>query len=111
MTKDKQQAAIESNASFGPIEFDYYPVGAGGEWFAKWLPGYPAPSQGYKIHVSARLEDAEIVARAVLPVLRRLRVALRWSGTWIVTGDRSPRRSGASSSRSTPRTLPMRNGC
>ncbi|MDG4550202.1 MAG: hypothetical protein P9F19_12320 [Candidatus Contendobacter sp.] len=75
MTKDKQQAAIESNASFGPIEFDYYPVGAGGEWFAKWLPGYPAPSQGYKIHVSARLEDAEIVARAVLPVLRRLRVA------------------------------------
>ena len=39
------------------------------------MPGYPAPDQGYKIHVSARAEDAEIVACSVLPVLRRLRVA------------------------------------
>ena len=66
---------IESNASFGPIEFDYYPIGPGSDWFTKWMPGYPAPDQGYKIHVSARAEDAEIVARSVLPVLRRLRVA------------------------------------
>lgn len=66
---------IESNDSFGPIEFDYYPIGAGSDWFTKWMPGYPAPRQGYKIHISARAEDAEIVARSVLPHLRRLRVA------------------------------------
>lgn len=66
---------IESNASFGPIEFNYYPIGAGSDWFTKWMPGYPAPRQGYKIHISARAEDAEIVARSVLPRLRRLRVA------------------------------------
>lgn len=66
---------IESNASFGPVEFDYYPIGSGSHWFAKWIPGYPAPRQGYKIHVSARAEDAEIVVRSVLPVLRGLRVA------------------------------------
>lgn len=75
MTKNQQQRVIESNTSFGPIEFDYYPVGSGSDWFAKWLPGYPAPRQGYKIHISAHPEDAEIVARSVLPVLRRLRVA------------------------------------
>lgn len=66
---------IESNASFGPIEFNYYPIGAGSDWFTKWMPGYPAPRQGYKIHISARAEDAEIVARSVLPRLRQLRVA------------------------------------
>jgi hypothetical protein len=66
---------IESNASFGPIEFNYYPIGAGSDWFAKWMPGYPAPRQGYKIHISARAGDAEIVARSVLPRLRQLRVA------------------------------------
>ena len=66
---------IESNASFGPIEFNYYSIGAGSDWFAKWMPGYPAPRQGYKIHISARAEDAEIVARSVLPRLRQLRVA------------------------------------
>ena len=66
---------IESNTSFGPIEFNYYPVGSGSDWFTKWLPGYPAPRQGYKIHISARAEDAEIVARTVLPHLRHLRVA------------------------------------
>lgn len=75
MSRDNQQRAIESNASFGPIELSYYSVGPGSEWFAKWLPGYPAPRQGYKMHISARPEDAEIVARSVLPVLRRLRVA------------------------------------
>lgn len=66
---------IESNASFGPIEFNYYPVGSGRDGFTQWLPGYPAPRQGYKIHISARAEDAEIVARSVLPRLRHLQVA------------------------------------
>lgn len=69
------QNKIESNASFGPIELDYYPIPPGGDWFAKWLPGYPAPNQGYKLHISVLAEDAEIVARSVLPVLRRLRIA------------------------------------
>ncbi len=66
---------IESNASFGPIEFGYYPIGSGSDWFTKWMPGYPAPRQGYKIHISACAEDAEIVVRSVLPLLRSLRVA------------------------------------
>ena len=71
MTQNK----IESNASFGPIELDYYSIGPGSDWFAKWLPGYPAPKQGFKFHVSVLPEDAEIVARSVLPTLRRLRIA------------------------------------
>ncbi len=75
MTQNQRQSEIESNTSFGPIGLDYYPVGSGSDWFAKWLPGYPAPPRGYKIHVSVFPEDAEIVARSVLPALRRLRVA------------------------------------
>ncbi len=75
MTQNQRQSKIESNASFGPIELDYYPIPPGGDWFTKWMPGYPAPQQGYKIHVSVFPEDAEIVARSVLPALRWLRVA------------------------------------
>ena len=75
MTRNQRRSKIECNASFGPIELDYYPLPPGSAWFAKWLPGYPAPKQGYKIHVSVVPEDAEIVARSVLPALRRLRIA------------------------------------
>lgn len=75
MTQNNQSFVIESNAAFGPIELNYYSIGSGSYWFAKWPPGYPAPRQGYKIHISARLEDAEIVARCVLPILRDLRLA------------------------------------
>lgn len=100
---------IESNASFGPIEFGYYPIGSGSDWFTKWMPGYPAPRQGYKIHISACAEDAEIVVRSVLPLLRSLRVAHKVVRNLIATGNRSPHRSGANSLRSTPKTLPTHN--
>ncbi|MBV8417526.1 MAG: hypothetical protein JO251_20180 [Verrucomicrobia bacterium] len=64
---------IESNDSFGPVEFGYYPVGAGSYWYTKWYP-YDPPHRGFKIHVSPKPQDAEIVARSVLPKLRELSV-------------------------------------
>ena len=64
---------IESNASFGPHEFGYYPIWAGSNWFTKWMAVEP-PSSGFKFHVSPQPKDAEIVARSVLPKLREVRV-------------------------------------
>jgi hypothetical protein len=64
---------IESNSSFGPHEFNYFPIGSGSEWFTKWIVVDP-PSSGFKFHVSPHPSDAEIVARSVLPKLRELRV-------------------------------------
>jgi hypothetical protein len=64
---------IESNDSFGPVEFNYYSIGAGSYWYAKWFPCDP-PHRGFKIHVSPTPQDAEIVARSVLPKLRELSV-------------------------------------
>lgn len=64
---------IESNACFGPTEFDYYAVGAGSDIFTKWLV-VDAPSRGFKFHVAPQPQDAEIVARSVLPKLRGVRV-------------------------------------
>jgi len=64
---------IERNSSFGPTELGYFPIGAGSEWYTKWYPSDP-PRRGFKIHVTARAEDAEIVARSVLPKLRARRI-------------------------------------
>ncbi len=64
---------IESNASYGPSEFDYYPLGAGSEWFTKWMV-VESPARGFKFHVAPQPQDAEIVARSVLPKLREVRV-------------------------------------
>src|SRR5687768_2824885 len=64
---------IESNSCFGPPDFNYYPVGSGSDWFAKWIVVDPPPS-GFKLHVAPQPADAEIVARSVLPKLHELRV-------------------------------------
>lgn len=64
---------IESNNSFGPFEFGYIAAGPGSYWFAKWFHREP-PARGFKIHVSPQPQDAEIVARSVLPKLRQLRI-------------------------------------
>jgi hypothetical protein len=64
---------IESNDSFGPVTLGYYAVGSGSYWYAKWFRRDPPP-RGFKLHVSPRAQDAEIVARSVLPRLRQLGV-------------------------------------
>jgi murein DD-endopeptidase MepM/ murein hydrolase activator NlpD len=64
---------MESNSSFGPIVFGYFPIGTGSEWFTKWVAA-EAPSAGYKIHVSADPNDAEVIARSVLPKVRELKI-------------------------------------
>lgn len=62
---------IESNNCFGPVEFGYFPVGPGSDWFTKWFPRDP-PQRGYKIHISPCADHAESIARSVLPKLRQL---------------------------------------
>ena len=57
---------IESNECFGPPALNYLTFGSGSHWFAKWYPREP-PTRGYKIHVTPQPQDAEIVARSVLP--------------------------------------------
>lgn len=64
---------IESNACFGPTDFDYYAHGFGSDIFTKWLVVDP-PERGFKFHVAPQPQDAEIVARSVLPKLREIRV-------------------------------------
>ena len=64
----------ESDASYGPNELDYYPIGSGSEWYAKWMPASPAPRRGYKIHVSTDPRLAQAVARIVLPALRAMNI-------------------------------------
>lgn len=64
---------VESDADYGPGALLYHSAGSGGYWFRKWFPS-DVPCSGYKLHVSPRPEDAEAVARAVLPRLRYWRV-------------------------------------
>ena len=64
---------LESDDDYGPCEQGYHSAGSGGHWFRKWFPG-SVPRSGYKLHVSPLSDDAEEVARAVLPRLRYRRV-------------------------------------
>jgi hypothetical protein len=64
---------LESNDCFGPPQLDYYPIGSGSSWFTKWLKVSP-PASGFKIHITPRPEDAEAVARVVLPQARALEI-------------------------------------
>lgn len=60
--------SIESNRCFGPPELGYFPTGA----FMQFHDG--VEGGGWKMHITARTEQAEIVARIVLPILRELDV-------------------------------------
>lgn len=64
---------IESEECYAPHELGYSYFGSGTYWFGKYFPTEPVVP-GYKLHVAPQLADAEVVARSVLPVLRRLRV-------------------------------------
>ncbi len=61
--------AIERNSCFGPPELGYRRDRIFMEWNTRGVEG-----GGWKLHVSARPEQAEIVARIALPILRRLGV-------------------------------------
>jgi len=61
--------AIERNSCFGPPELGYTRDRIFMEWRTRGVEG-----GGWKLHVSARPEQAEIVARIALPILRRLGV-------------------------------------
>ena len=61
--------ALERNSCFGPPQLGYKPDRAFMEWNTRGVQG-----GGWKLHVSARPDQAEIVARIALPVLRRLAV-------------------------------------
>lgn len=61
--------AIERNSCFGPPELGYTRDRMFMEWNTRGVEG-----GGWKLHVSARPEQAEIVARIALPILRRLGV-------------------------------------
>ena len=60
---------IESNGCFGPEALGYRRDRVFMTWSTDDLEG-----GGWKLHVSARPEQAEIVARIALPILRRLGV-------------------------------------
>lgn len=62
---------IERNSCFGPPELGYKRDRIFMEWQTRSLQ---AGAGGWKMHVSARPEQAEIVARIALPILRRLQV-------------------------------------
>src|SRR5215470_17725449 len=60
---------LERNTCFGPEELGYRRDRIFMEWNTRTVQG-----GGWKIHVSARPEQAEIVARIALPILRNLQV-------------------------------------
>ena len=60
---------LERNSCFGPPQLGYKPDRVFMEWNTRGLEG-----GGWKLHVSARPDQAEIIARIVLPILRRLTV-------------------------------------
>ena len=62
---------LERNSCFGPPELGYTSDRVFMEWQTRTLS---RGSGGWKMHVSARPEQAEIVARIALPILRRLQV-------------------------------------
>src|SRR5215468_7608580 len=61
--------ALERNSCFGPEALGYTRDRVFMEWKTRGIQG-----GGWKLHVSARPEQAEIVARIALPILRRLGV-------------------------------------
>jgi len=61
--------AIERNTCFGPVELGYTRDRIFMEWNTRDVQG-----GGWKLHISAQPEQAEIVARIALPILRRLQV-------------------------------------
>ena len=61
--------ALERNSCFGPPQFGYKADRIFMEWNTSTVQG-----GGWKLHISARPEQAEIVARIALPILRRLEV-------------------------------------
>jgi hypothetical protein len=60
---------LERNSCFGPPELGYKPDRIFMEWNTRGVEG-----GGWKLHISARPEEAEMVARIALPILRRLGV-------------------------------------
>jgi hypothetical protein len=57
---------LERNSCFGPPQLGYTVDRIFMEWNTRGIQG-----GGWKLHVSARPEQAEIVARIALPILRR----------------------------------------
>jgi hypothetical protein len=60
---------LERNDCFGPPELGYTEDRIFREWRTRGVEG-----GGWKLHVTAEPEQAEIVARIALPILRRLEV-------------------------------------
>src|SRR5262247_4280031 len=60
---------LERNGCFGPEALGYTRDRVFMEWNTRGIQG-----GGWKMHISARPEQAEIVARIALPILRRLGV-------------------------------------
>src|ERR1700752_4957578 len=60
---------LERNSCFGPPQLGYKPDRIFMEWNPRGVQG-----GGWKLHIAARPEQAEIVARIALPILRRLEV-------------------------------------
>lgn len=60
---------LERNSCFGPPQLGYKSDRVFMEWNTRGVQG-----GGWKLHISARPEQAEIVARIALPILRRLGV-------------------------------------
>ncbi len=61
--------ALERNSCFGPPQLGYTRDRIFMEWQTRGVQG-----GGWKLHISAQPEQAEIVARIALPILRRLGV-------------------------------------
>lgn len=62
---------LERNSCFGPPELGYTRDRIFMEWQTRTLR---VGAGGWKMHITARPEQAEIVARIALPILRRLQV-------------------------------------
>src|SRR5215468_9479343 len=60
---------LERNSCFGPTELGYKRDRIFMEWNTSTVQG-----GGWKMHISARPEQAEIVARIALPILRNMQV-------------------------------------
>jgi hypothetical protein len=64
---------LETDDDYGPGDQNYFSYGSGAHWFRKWFPG-TVPRSGWKLHVAPLPDDAEAVARCVLPRLRYWRI-------------------------------------